>query len=146
MDAAVHEVEEPLYDLHADPRKPSREGVRAQQQRGPDVFPCERASHADGVAAHEVPLEFADLLLRNRDVLQLSEPGLDPIREVPFPHEPLHRFARSLHGPLGGGPQDRGLPSACDRDDMVDRERVSVDGNHRPAMAGTGEKGFARNL
>src|SRR3990172_175012 len=30
MDAAVQEVEEPLYDLHANPRKPSREGVRAQ--------------------------------------------------------------------------------------------------------------------
>ena len=125
MHAAVEHVAEEIDDVRSHAGSPRREGVRPEQQdRAHDVL-RERRADADGVAADEVALKRAELVVRDPHGGKVAEPGVHAVhRLVPAGHlrDDLGRLLdRALRGAVE---TDRDV-LARDRDDVGDRKVVA---------------------
>ena len=78
-------------------RKSLRDRIRAQQQHGARFVLAERCAHTARVAAHQVDLQFANLLARNTHRSHFPEAGVDAIHGVVRRNQPLDHRARRQH-------------------------------------------------
>ena len=98
-----------------------RQDVGTQKQHCPD-FPLRQGlSHTHGMGPEQVVMESSDILVGQSHVRQASQPCGQAIyglagRDLPLDHPP--RPAHTLRGSAG----QRGLLTASDGDNVIDRE------------------------
>ena len=93
MHAPVQHVEEPLHRRDADPRMSAREGIRPEQQHGPNDFFGKRLTHTGAMTEDEIALQFPQPVVPDEDILECPEARGDAVHDRVLAHSPLHPLA-----------------------------------------------------
>ena len=122
----VQHPEEQLHDRGPDPRVALREGVRTDQNRGPDVILPERGARPRRVTPDEVLLEPEEVRLRDRGVLELAESRVHAVHGTPALHDPQEGRAGRLDATERDPAQRHRFSGAGDPDDLLDGEGFPI--------------------
>jgi len=79
MHAPIHHVAEKVDDLGSHARSARGEGVGAEHEDRPNDVLRQRRPDPDGMAAHEVPLQRPQIVVRHTHGREIAEPGVDPV-------------------------------------------------------------------
>src|SRR5216683_1997298 len=104
----------------ADARMAFRKRVGAEQHHGARFGDRQRVANADGVRAHQVDLEFADLFSSNADVAELAYAGGDRVGNFVFGDESVYHGAGAVYGFARVGVEQHG-PAGVEVSDLAHR-------------------------
>jgi hypothetical protein len=122
MHTPIDHVAEEVDDFGSHTRSAGRERVGSEQEYRPhDVF-GERRPDADGVAAHEIALQGAQLVVRNAHGREIAETSVDPVDGIVGLGDLPDDLRGLLHLALRGAVDANGDVAARDRDDVGDRQ------------------------
>jgi hypothetical protein len=123
----VQQVEQPLDDVRAHAGVPFRQAVRAQQHRSARDLAVGNAAGARAEVTDDALLQTRRTLGRDLPMRAVAEAGRDAVdRDLAVDQVDLQAAGR-LH-PLDGGRRDsRSAAVARDGDDVLDRERATVE-------------------
>ena len=97
-DAAIQHFAEGVDGDGAHARVALGERVGAQQHHGAGVGDGERFADADGMRAHEIDLQFADLVADNADIAQFADAGGDGVGKLVIGDERVDDGASAIDG------------------------------------------------
>ncbi len=96
-EACVEERDQLVHERLAHAGHPLQQAIEAQNLRDAHDVVRHRRADADAVREHEVRLELAQVLTRDRDALQLAEACRDPIDHVAPRHPVVDHAPRGAH-------------------------------------------------
>jgi len=123
--AAIHHVAEQVDDLGPHSRSAGRERVGSEHEdRSHDVL-RKRRPDADGMAPHEIPLECAQLVVRDAHRREVAETGVDAVNGIVRPCDLGDDLRRLPDLALRGSVEPDRDAAARDRDDIRDGQVVA---------------------
>ena len=126
VDALVQHRDDELRKGGPHAARTPHQHVGTQQHHRPDGFLGQGIAHPGRMAADQVELQLAGTLGRDPDVRELPEAGRHPVHRGAARDRPLHNAARRPHGLEGARGDGYGRAVPGDRDDVLDRERSTV--------------------
>ena len=120
--APIDHVAEKVDDLGPHTGSAGRQRVGAEHEDRPHDVLRKRRPDADGVAAHEIALQGAQLVVRNTHGREVAESGVDAVHGIVGLSDLGDDPRGLLHLTLRGSVEAHRDVAARDRDDVGDRE------------------------
>jgi hypothetical protein len=125
MNAPIDHVAEEVDDLGSHTRSSGRERVGSEHEDRPHDVLRKRRPDADGVAANEIALQRAQLVVRDADCRKVAESGVDPVNGIVRLGDLSDDLRGLLHLALRGAVEADRDVAARDRDDVGDGQVVA---------------------
>jgi hypothetical protein len=131
MHAAVEHVAQQIDHVGAHAGASGCERIRAKEQDGPhDIF-GKRGADAHGVTSYKIALQSAQILVRDANRREIAEAGIHAVHRVVAFGDLGDDLRGLLDLTLRGAIEADGDVTACDREDVGDREVVSGEAEGR---------------
>ncbi len=127
VEAGAEHPAEQVHELWASTGDSLREHVGAEQHHRPHLALREPRADAGRMAAHEVHLQLRELVRRDREVGELSEPGVHAVHRLAPCHDGIHDPARGRHPRACRRRQTHGAARLCHVEQGGDGERGTVE-------------------
>ena len=99
MHAAIEQREQQFQRLETDAGESFRQHIRAQRHRRADDRHRQRVADAGGMTAQQIELQFGERVVRDADVGEVAEAGVDAVRRrLVLRRTRPRRRARRGHG------------------------------------------------
>ena len=130
MNTVVQQRDERFERLDANPGEPFRQHVGTQRHRRAHGAGRQRLAQPGGVAAQQVELERFERVGRYLHVGEGAEARIDAIGRLDPARAALDHGARRVHAEAGRIRQRDRFAAVRDREQLVDRERSTVENDH----------------